>query len=54
VVPSSGQVQGTSRAPAKAKALCGSCPVRTACLEWAIQAGERAGIWSGATPPAPG
>jgi WhiB family redox-sensing transcriptional regulator len=33
----------------EAKAVCVGCPVRTACLEWALQAGPDAahGVWGG-------
>ena len=31
----------------QAKALCGRCPVRVACLEGALQRGEPCGIWGG-------
>lgn len=35
-------------APAKeAKALCGRCPVRQECLDYALDHGERFGIWGG-------
>ena len=30
-----------------AKRVCALCPVRQACLSWALQAGERHGIWGG-------
>ena len=32
-----------------AKAVCGACGVRAACLEWALSTRERDGIWGGAT-----
>jgi WhiB family redox-sensing transcriptional regulator len=32
-----------------AKAICRSCPVRTQCLDHAIEADERYGIWGGLT-----
>jgi WhiB family transcriptional regulator, redox-sensing transcriptional regulator len=32
-----------------AKEICGRCPVRTACLEHALVARERDGVWGGAT-----
>jgi WhiB family redox-sensing transcriptional regulator len=35
------------RRAALAKAICGQCPVRTACLRHALAAGERFGIWGG-------
>lgn len=33
----------------EAKAICASCPVREACLEYALVAVERFGIWGGAS-----
>ena len=33
----------------EAKAICSMCPVRVRCLEFAIVAGERFGIWGGLT-----
>ena len=32
-----------------AKEICGVCPVREACLEHALAAREREGVWGGAT-----
>ncbi|MGC1284650.1 MAG: WhiB family transcriptional regulator [Streptosporangiaceae bacterium] len=32
----------------RAKALCGVCPVRSACLAGALQRGEPFGVWGGA------
>ena len=32
-----------------AKAVCGECPVRQACLEHALAHREREGIWGGTT-----
>ena len=32
---------------AKAKEVCGECPVSTHCLEYAIVNGEKFGIWGG-------
>lgn len=32
-----------------AKAICRACPVRQACLEWALERREREGVWGGAT-----
>ena len=32
---------------AKAVALCGGCPVRNCCLEWALAAHEPVGMWGG-------
>jgi WhiB family transcriptional regulator, redox-sensing transcriptional regulator len=34
---------------AVAKAVCASCPVRQACLEFALASRERDGVWGGAT-----
>lgn len=31
----------------EAKRICGSCPVRAECLEYALTHGERFGIWGG-------
>lgn len=32
-----------------AKSVCGGCPVRQPCLEWALHSRERDGVWGGAT-----
>ena len=32
---------------ARAKAICGTCPVRKACLDYAIRIREPHGIWGG-------
>lgn len=32
-----------------AKAICAQCPVREACLEYALATRERDGVWGGAT-----
>ncbi len=34
----------------EAKAICALCEVRQPCLEFAIAAGERFGVWGGLTP----
>ena len=34
-------------AVARAKAVCADCPVRAACLEWAVATGQRSGVWGG-------
>lgn len=34
---------------AEAKAVCGGCPVREACLEHALAHREREGVWGGTT-----
>jgi len=33
----------------EAKAICALCPVREACLEYALANRERDGVWGGAT-----
>ncbi len=35
---------------AAAKAICAHCQVAAECLDWALRAGEPAGIWGGTTP----
>ena len=35
---------------AAARAVCTRCPVVMHCLDWALRAGEPAGIWGGTTP----
>lgn len=30
-----------------AKAICATCPVRTPCLDWAMEAGADHGVWGG-------
>jgi WhiB family redox-sensing transcriptional regulator len=30
-----------------AKQVCAGCPVRKACLEWALKTGQSAGVWGG-------
>ena len=32
----------------RAKALCGACPIRPACLAGALERGEPHGVWGGA------
>lgn len=34
-----------------AKSVCYLCPVRRECLEYALAAGERWGVWGGLTTP---
>lgn len=36
-----------TRGARKAKAICAQCPVRAQCLEWAMESGERFGVWGG-------
>ncbi len=33
-----------------ARAICNKCPVRTECLEYALAADEREGMWGGLSP----
>jgi WhiB family redox-sensing transcriptional regulator len=33
-----------------AKAVCRACPAQAQCLNWAVQADERAGVWGGTSP----
>ncbi|WP_210115468.1 WhiB family transcriptional regulator [Mycobacterium sp. DL99] len=33
----------------EAKAICGTCPVKAPCLQWALDRDERFGIYGGAT-----
>jgi WhiB family transcriptional regulator, redox-sensing transcriptional regulator len=40
--PAAGQV-------ARAKAVCGGCPVRGECLEFALETGQDFGVWGGTT-----
>lgn len=40
----------TGEWPTQARRICFQCPVREACLEWALMSGERKGIWGGTTP----
>jgi WhiB family redox-sensing transcriptional regulator len=35
---------------ARARAFCQSCPFQDECREWAVEKGERFGIWGGTTP----
>lgn len=35
---------------AYARTVCATCPVRLKCLAWALEAGERFGIWGGLDP----
>ncbi|MBK3553396.1 WhiB family transcriptional regulator [Streptomyces sp. MBT61] len=34
----------------EAKAVCRTCPVQAACLEWALENGQDSGIWGGLDP----
>lgn len=35
---------------AEAKAVCGPCPVREQCLNWAMTNGQNTGVWGGMSP----
>lgn len=32
-----------------AKSVCSLCPLRTRCLEWAIDTNQKSGVWGGTT-----
>lgn len=34
---------------AEAKSICAACPVRRECLQWALDKGEKHGVWGGLT-----
>jgi WhiB family redox-sensing transcriptional regulator len=34
----------------EAKRVCAACPVKQACLEWALATGQTAGVWGGKSP----
>jgi len=36
--------------PNAALALCSGCGVQASCLAWALDAGDRNGVWGGTTP----
>lgn len=36
--------------PEAAQAVCATCPVREACLEWAVATRQPDGVWGGAEP----
>ena len=40
---------GTDDDPSRGLAICARCPVRQECLDYAIEARERYGIWGGTT-----
>lgn len=39
--------QGWKTKTKQAKAVCAGCPVRTTCLEWALETGQHSGVWGG-------
>jgi WhiB family redox-sensing transcriptional regulator len=46
--PDAEHVTDRLRREAQAKAICAGCPVRQACLAWALDTGQAFGIWGGA------
>lgn len=42
--------EGGTNSSTTARRICRSCPFSASCLEWALEAGEQWGIWSGTTP----
>ncbi|OON82539.1 WhiB family transcriptional regulator [Streptomyces tsukubensis] len=32
---------------ARARRVCEGCPVRSQCLAWALETGQRSGVWGG-------
>jgi len=47
-VPDAERVTDRQRREVEAKAICASCPVRAACLAYALDTGQVFGIWGGA------
>jgi WhiB family redox-sensing transcriptional regulator len=43
---------GRGESTAAAEAVCAGCPVRVDCLEYALAAGEKFGIWGGVSQKA--
>jgi len=41
---------GATTQVSRALRICAGCPVRQPCLDFAIQSGEKDGIWGGTTP----
>lgn len=37
----------TEEGAGPAKAVCATCPVRSACLEWALATRQQEGVWGG-------
>ena len=44
-----GDIRSARARVQKAKLICRGCPVRAACLHWALASGQEAGIWGGLT-----
>lgn len=47
--PSHEKAEGKAARELKAKRICGGCPVRQQCLNYALTADERHGVWGGAS-----
>ena len=47
--PAAEFVSATTKREAAAKAICAGCPVRDACLAYALDTGQEYGIWGGLT-----
>jgi WhiB family transcriptional regulator, redox-sensing transcriptional regulator len=45
-----GETGPGARQIAEAKVICARCQVAAQCLDWALRAGEPAGVWGGTTP----
>lgn len=41
------RTQGWMQQTREAKRVCASCPVREECLRWALDTGQRTGVWGG-------
>lgn len=39
-----------NQSPWPAQRICARCPVRGKCLDWALDTGERHGVWGGKSP----
>lgn len=44
-----GHTLGWSKQIEQAKQVCNRCPMRSACLEWALSTGQWSGVWGGMT-----
>jgi len=45
-----GTTEPARRQEGQAKQICMACPVRIACLSWALRQGVESGIWGGTDP----
>lgn len=41
------RTRGWMKQTREAKQVCAPCPVREACLKWALETGQRSGVWGG-------